>query len=128
YSFSEKQEGTVLALEAGGALGMGVVKSYSAFGGPILSYKKNWFETYFYPKINFVHFDKLELSSADRDDLFVTEFDPGAVTYLLNALGATLWIEQTVGLNVEAKHFILLSKPGEVKRDIIPSVGIMVLF
>ena len=128
YSFSSKEEGAALALEAGGALGMGVVKSYSGFGGPIVSWKKNWFEIYFYPKINFVHFDKLELSNADKDDLFINDIDPGSITYILTSLGTTFWIKKTVGLNIEAKHFTLLSKPGEVKRDIIPSVGLMIAF
>lgn len=128
YSFSEKQEGLMLAFEGGASLGMGVVKSYSGFGGPILSWKKNWFEAYFYPKFNYVHFDKLELNSEDRDDLFVDEVDPGSMSYLLNALGVTWWINPSFGINTEAKYLVILSKPGEVKHDLIPSVGFMIGF
>ncbi len=128
YSFQDSRDGFSFATEIGSSLGMGVVKSYSGFGGPILSWKKSKFEIYFYPKLNFVHFDKLELSSSDRNDLFINEIDPGSVTYLLSAIGTTLWIEENIGLNIEVKHFSLLSKPGEVKKDIIPSVGMMIGF
>lgn len=128
YSFQDSRDGLSYATEIGGSLGMGVVKSYSGFGGPIVSWRKKKVEFYFYPKLNFVHFDKLELSSADRNDLFIDEIDPGSVTYLLSALGTTFWMEENIGLNLEIKHFSLLSKPGEVKKDIIPSIGLMIGF
>lgn len=128
YSFIDRPQDFSLAFEAGASLGMGIAKSYSAFGGPIASWKKNWFEIYFYPKINFVHFDKLELSAEDKEDLFISEVDPGAVTYLLNALGTTWWVKPSFGLNVELKYLILLSNPGDVKHDLIPSVGFMIGF
>lgn len=128
YSFSDKQEGFALAVEGGASLGMGVVKSYSGFGGPILSWKKNWFEAYIYPKFNYVHFDKLELSQSDRADLFVSEVDPGSMTYLLNAVGVTWWINSNFAINTEAKYLVILSKPGEVKHDLIPSIGFMIGF
>ena len=128
YSFQDPRDGLSFATEIGGSLGMGIVKSYSGFGGPIVSWKKNKFEFYLYPKINFVYFDKLELSSADRNDLFINEIDPGSITYLLTALGTTFWFKENIGLNIEIKNFVLLSKPGEVKKDIIPSIGMMIGF
>lgn len=128
YSFSEKQDGLSFAVEGGASLGMGIVKSYSGFAGPILSWRKDWFELYLYPKYNYVHFDKITLSDADRDDLFLNEVDPGSISYLLTSLGTTLWIKETVGLNIEVKHFALLTKPGEVKHDLIPSIGMMIAF
>ncbi|PIP90463.1 MAG: hypothetical protein COW01_10185 [Bdellovibrionales bacterium CG12_big_fil_rev_8_21_14_0_65_38_15] len=128
YSFQDSRDGFSFATELGGSLGMGVVKSYSGFGGPIVSWKKRKFEFYLYPKMNLVYFDKLELSNADRNDLFINEVDPGSITYLLTALGTTFWFEENIGLNIEVKHFALLSKPGEVKKDIIPSIGMMIGF
>lgn len=128
YSFQDSADGFSFATEVGGSLGMGIVKSYSGFGGPIVSWKKKKFEFYLYPKVNFVHFDKVELSSSDKDDLFINEVDPGSITYVLTALGTTFWFEENIGLNLEIKHFALLSKPGEVKKDIIPSIGMMIGF
>ncbi len=128
YSFQDNRDGVSLATELGASLGMGVVRSYAGFGGPIVSWKKGSFETYLYPKFNYVSFDKLELSNADKNDLFINEVDPGSVTYLLTALGTTYWFKENIGLNIEAKHFTILSKPGEVKKDIIPSIGMMIGF
>mgnify|MGYP003639361820 CR=1 FL=1 len=128
YSFSDDRDGLSYAVEVGGSLGMGVVRSYSAFGGPLMSYKHLKWEFYLYPKLNNVHFDKLELSQADRDDLFINEVDPGSITYLLTALGTTYWFKDSIGVNLEIKHFAILSNPGEVKKDIIPSIGMIIGF
>jgi hypothetical protein len=128
YSFLDRNEGFSLAAELGTSLGMGVVKSYSGFVGPIFSWKKNWFEIYLYPKYNYVHFDKLELSDGDKADLFIDAIDPGSISYLLNALGSTWWVTPEFGLNLELKYFVLLSDPGEVRHNIIPSIGFMLLF
>lgn len=128
YSFQDPRDGLSFATEVGGSLGMGIVKSYSGFGGPIMSWKKKKVEFYLYPKVNFVYFDKLELSSSDRNDLFINDIDPGSLTYILTALGTTFWFKENIGLNLEIKHFALLSKPGEVKKDIIPSIGMMIGF
>ena len=93
-----------------------------------MSYKNLKWEFYLYPKLNNVHFDKLELSQADRDDLFINEVDPGSITYLLTALGTTYWFKHSIGVNLEIKHFAILSNPGEVKKDIIPSIGMIIGF
>ena len=128
YSFSDKKEGMSIATELGGSLGMGAVKSYSGFGGPILSWKRKKIELYLYPKFNYVSFDKLNLSSSDRDNLFVTDIDPDSITYLLTALGTTYWFKEMLGVNLEIKHFTILSKPGKVKKNIIPSIGLIIGF
>lgn len=128
YSFSDERDGLSYAVEFGGSLGMGIVRSYSVFGGPILSHKSKKWEFYLYPKLNNVHFDKIELSQADRDDLFISEVDPGSITYLLTAVGTTYWMKELLAINFELKHFAILSKPGEVKKDIIPSIGLIIGF
>ncbi len=128
YSFIDRSQGFSLAFELGTSLGMGIAKSYSGFGGPIFSWRKDWLETYFYPKFTFVSLDKLELSSEDKDHLFVDSISAGEVSYLLNALGATWWVKPKIGLNLEIKYMVLLSEPGEVRHDIIPSIGFMIGF
>ena len=96
------------------------------FIGPIVSYKKDWFETYFITRYNYVTWNLGAITPDDRDDVFINQIDwaSGSFTYLQGTLGVNFWFSEGFGLNINAQYFKFLELEAETD-EIIPGIELM---
>lgn len=124
YSFINNPEKWSLALYGGVAAGSGLQNSTSYFIGPIVSYKKKWFETYLTSKYNYVDFKARDLTADEQDDFFIDSIDTWNISYIQTTLGMNFWFSDKFALNISAKHFYLLNSDANTDVEIVPGLGL----
>jgi hypothetical protein len=105
YAFLNQAEGFSLAALAGTGLGL---EGFYFFGGPVVSWKRGWFEPYFITRFNYVRFPESKFSIATIGEFRV---DPGTYRYFQHTLGFMVWPGDWFGLGLEASIFGTVSSP-----------------
>jgi hypothetical protein len=102
---NNKEEGFSLAALGGTGLSF---EGYYFYGGPVVSYKMDWFEPYFISRFNYVKFPQPKISIATIGEFSVA---PGTYRYFQHTLGFMAWPLQWLGLGLEASVFGIVKSP-----------------
>ena len=112
YSFVNKEEGTSVAASGGVFYGTGFIDSYGGYVGPILSWRKNWFEFFVFPRYNYVHWNGLNLdSNNDTDALFfdfVSDNTSVDLHYVQIDTGINFYTKSRFSFGVGVSYFYFL--------------------
>ncbi len=104
YSFiNQKDDGFALAGLVGGFVTADATESKGLSAGPILSWKKSWFEIYTITRFNYVKWEKTEWDN--DNDIFDIETPEYDFTYLQSTLGFNFWFTPKFALNINGTIF-----------------------
>jgi hypothetical protein len=123
YSFINNKEKGALALHGGVSKGTGVMGSSAFYIGPIVSFKKNWFETYLNVRYNYVDFKAADLSGDDLADFILEGFTQGHLSYVQSTFGFNFWFSEKVAMDLNVKHIYLLGDGASVDNSLVPGLG-----
>ena len=125
YSFLGKDGPIAFALY-GGAFDS--LSGRGFFLGPVVDFKKDWFEIYLLPKYSYVDWQGT-LGKKEKDDLIIRKLNNdsiGHTRYIQTILGINFWFTEGLGLNINIQSFKLI--PVYIQKRLysntIPSGGL----
>lgn len=115
YALINSDDGVSLALSGGGFYGSSIadVNSRGFYAGPLLSWRKDWFEVFFFPRYNYVHWDgfDIEADESETDDL-AFDIEPSGTSYNFRYmqfnLGFNFYTNPRFNLGVGASYIYFL--------------------
>ncbi len=115
-----------VALYGGLFQALDLAESQGFFAGPIISYKKKWFETYFVIRYNYVDWDPIKLTANDKDDsLFDSvDWDAGSLDYMQYTFGMNFWFTDGFALNLSGQYWSFFEN-GVHTDSVIPGIELI---
>lgn len=115
YAFINTEDGFSLAMSGGGFYGSSIadVKSRGFYAGPVVSWRKDWFEVFLFPRYNYVHWQgfDIEQDESETDDL-AFDLKPNdssySFRYLQVDLGFNFYTNARFNLGVGASYIYFL--------------------
>lgn len=112
YAFLSQEEGISVAVSGGAFYGNGIIDSYGGYAGPILSWRKKWFEFFVFPRYNYVHWNGLDIeSNNDTDALFfdfVSDTTSVDLHYIQVDTGINFYTKSRFSFGVGVSYFYFL--------------------
>jgi hypothetical protein len=105
YAFVNRPEGLSFAALAGTGISF---EGFYAYGGPVVSWKKGWFEPYFLTRFNYVDYQEAKIALASVGEFNVP---PGTYRYLQHTLGFLIWPMDWFGFGLEGSAFTTIHSP-----------------
>ena len=128
YSLLGADGPAALALYGGGFDSSG---GRGFFLGPVVDYRKGWFEAYFIPKYNYVDWKAWDIENEEDDAIVrIAEGFEGHHDYMQLILGFNFWFTDGFGLNLNGQSFRSLSGSSslEFKDDTLVGAELMFRF
>ena len=125
FSITQRKEGVSFSIFAGGF--SDTSSSSGFYAGPIISLKSKWFEVYALGKYNNVTWKASEKEQA-KDSVFDFSLNSDQnFDYWLAVVGINLWFNDGVGLNLNAKKF-LIKNTSDDGDNILPSLHLLMRY
>ena len=130
YSFINRDEGFSLAGYAGAFTGGSFATTRGFYAGPLLSYRRKWFEPYLLMRYTYVHWEAGDLSSDEQQDSFIdlVSWEDTSFNYLQTDLGINFWTSPTFAIVPSAKIFTFFGRNVETDTSVIPGLSFTFLF
>lgn len=121
-----KDDGPSVAFYGGGFLAVDASGTDGYFLGPIVSFKKDWFEMYLVARYNKVNWETAEITLEDQNDADLLYFDwsAGSTQYYQYVLGINFWFTQKFALNISAQYWQFIGSDAE-QESIEPGVELV---
>ena len=108
YALVNSEQGVSWAMSGGGFVGSGISNASGAYGGSVVSWRKDSFELFIFPRFNHVKWHGTDLSTSESDRLILDDIDDASdrsINYAQVSLGFNVYLERTFYMGFGASYF-----------------------
>ncbi len=120
YSLVNNDQGTSVALSGGGFAGSSVAKSSGGYAGTLVSWKKDKFEMFLFPRLNHVNWHGANLTSDESDQVlvdFINSASDITINYVQVTLGFNFYSSNSFNMGFGASYFNFLENKNLSSSD-----------